>query len=150
MDIYTLIHDDHEAARKIIEQIEASSSYVNRLSLFHKLRMAVVAHNDAEAGSFYVALEAHAATRQIAARSRTEHEEADTLMDDLRDTSMAQSMWEGKFAELKRALMEHIEKEETHVFAAARRVLSAKMAAELADAMQQLKLMRERLIKQAS
>jgi hemerythrin-like domain-containing protein len=150
MDIYTLIHNDHESAKEVIEQILSSSSHANRLSLFEKLKEAVVSHNDAEASSFYVALEAHSATRALARDSRKEHDKADAMFKDLSDKSMAPGVWESKFEELRKALMEHIDKEEGEVFTLARKTLSAQMAKELAVAMQQLKQMRKQLLRQAS
>jgi hemerythrin superfamily protein len=150
MDIYELIHTDHEEAKSLIEQVMSTSSHAGRLSLSAKLRELVMLYNDAEADSFYVALDAHTSTRSIAARMRNEHKETDALFDAMMNVSMTPAAWEEKFADLRQALILHIGEEEGEVFMVARKVITPAVAQELAVAMQQLKALRRRQLRQAS
>ena len=151
MDIYTLIHDDHQAAHSLIEQIDAlnTAQHSRRIALFEELRQTVTNHNKAEAGSFYIALEAHPSTRDMAPRSRKEHEEVAEIMAKLSNPRMPAEKWEQEFAAFRDALLHHVAEEESDVFAAARHVISPFMATELAVAMKGLKKMRQDLLRKA-
>lgn len=151
MDIYTLIHQDHEAARKLIEQINGlpETRYPDRFSLFGQLKEAVIEHNDAEAASFYVEFERNRDVRSKIAHSREEHAQVAYLLEKLSDTEMVPAAWNKIFTEFQRALFHHIEEEEGKVFLEARKVISRQRATQLACAMEELKLKKKELLHKA-
>jgi hemerythrin superfamily protein len=150
MDIYTMIKKDHADARQLIEQITNTRDEIRRPQLVKKLKDAVIAHNDSEAGSFYVALEKYRGAKDKIPQSRTEHHEANSLLNTLAAASdMLSPQWESQFLEFQKALFRHIEEEETTVFDKARHVLSPVMAEQLAIVMDDLKHKKEAMLRKA-
>ena len=141
MDIYTLIHHDHETVKKLIGQINdlPESRYPDRFTLFGQLKDAVIVQNAAEAGSFYEALERHGDASGKMMHSRQEHAEVRFMLEKLSDNAMAEAQWKQLFAEFQEALLHHIEEEESEVFALARKLLSRQQAIQLVNSMEDLK-----------
>ena len=151
MDIYTLIRNDHNDAKKIMDKIEKMppDRHEEKLALFHHLREDLIAHNESEEHSFYAALRQHSETRADANQSEKEHHEAALMLDDLYDDEMEPNQWEDKFHKLRVALLQHIVKEEDKVFAAAQNVLTKETAHKLVHVMQDLKKRKRVLLKKA-
>jgi len=151
MDIYTLIRKDHDEAKAVMAKIKSLSEgrHDERLKLFGPLKDNLIAHNESEEESFYVALKQHVKTRAEADHSRKEHHEAAELLEDLDDEYMAPAEWTKKFSKLYSALIHHISNEENKVFADAYTVLSEETAHKLVGIMQNLKKQKTTLLRKA-
>jgi len=151
MDIYTLIRKDHDNAKSIMEKIKKlpASRHDERLRFFRPLKDALIAHNESEEESFYVALKGYAKTAGDAEHSEKEHHEAADMLEKLDDADMSAAEWDREFTKLCAALMKHIEREEGKVFAEARAVLPEEMARKLGNTMQDLKKKKTVLLKKA-
>lgn len=152
MDIYALIRKDHEEAKAGLAKIKSLSEgrHDERLKLFVPLKESLIAHNESEEESFYVALKQHGKTRRDAEHSQQEHHEAAEMLEDLEDEDMDPAEWTEKFSELYDALLHHISKEETKIFSEAYTVLSEETAQKLVGIMQDLKKRKTILLKKAS
>ena len=141
MDIYTLIHHDHETVKKLIEQINTlpESGAPDRFTLFGQFKDAAIVHNVAEAGSFYAELERYGDASAKMMHSRQEHAEVRFMLEKLSDSAMAEAQWKPLFAEFQEALLQHIEEEESEVFAMARKLLSRQQTIQLVNIMEDLK-----------
>ncbi|MGB9153743.1 MAG: hemerythrin domain-containing protein, partial [Alphaproteobacteria bacterium] len=133
MDIYALIRKDHEDIKRMIDQIQKIpvERHAERLRHFYVLKESLLAHNEAEEESFYVALEQHAKTRDDAHYSEKEHHEADYILERLDDKSLGPVAWGVKFTRLCDAVLKHIDKEEGHIFTEAKDVLTPDIAQQL-------------------
>lgn len=151
MDIYTLIHNDHETAKDLIAKIKSLPDvrYPDRFALFVQLKEAILDHNDAEAASFYVALERLKNVRGEIAHGREDHAHVAYLLEKLSDPEMAPVAWNTLFAEFERVLLHHINEEEGKVFVEARKILSRQQAIRLVRTMQEYKLKRRELFHKA-
>lgn len=152
MDIYALIHNDHESATRIIEQINAlpDTRHSERLILFRHLKEDLLAHNDAEDASLYEALRQHDATLPLARDSSLEHDNLVALLDNLDSRQLSPAAWRNRFARMQQAFFHHIREEESSVFAAARRILNPATATRLTETMQRIKFLRRELLRKAS
>src|ERR1700722_11782860 len=102
MDIYTLIRKDHDEAKTSMTKIQKLpvDRHSERLRLFRPLKDILIAHNESEEESFYVALKEHTQTRADADHSKKEHHEAADMLEELDDEEMEPTEWGEKFASL--------------------------------------------------
>lgn len=152
MNIYDVIHKDHQDAKKSIAEIRSfpSNRHIERVKLFRLLKTALISHNDSEQESFYDALLQHEQTREDTKLSIKEHDGAHELLDALENEGLTPEEWSQKFEELCVALEQHIAKEEGKIFEEARQVLPEETAIKLAQKMESLKHDRTLLLKEAS
>src|SRR5580658_198809 len=101
MDIYTAIRNDHNKAKEIIADIRAlpDERHAERMELFRPLMEDLIAHNESEEESFYVALRQHSKTKDDAKHSEKEHHEANSKLEDLDDDDLSPEEWREKFEE---------------------------------------------------
>ena len=151
MDIYTLIRQDHDDVRIIIEQISLipDSRHHERVMAFKFLRSGINAHSEAEEASFYAALAVHDGMEDIIANAKREHDLVEALMTELEEEKMTPTAWRTKFTEFQRAMFQHIRDEENIIFSMARDIFTTQNAVDLAGIMQNLKHMKHSLLRKA-
>ncbi len=152
MDIFTLISEDHGYIQDLLEQICLINprNHEYKIASFMKLREAVIAHNEAEDGTLYIALNAYPATKETAKLLYNEHEEINAAMSALSNAALTPHEWRKKFSQFRHMLLAHIANEENKVFTEAHHVISPEMAQELRISMEEMKYIKQELFHKAS
>jgi iron-sulfur cluster repair protein YtfE (RIC family) len=132
MDIYHRLKDDHGKQRGLSAGLlETSGDTSERQRLFDALSKEIQAHAAAEEQTFYAELIANPDGQEKARHSVSEHEEAASLLDELKEMDMASGGWLNKFKKLKEELDHHLDEEEAEVFKLAQKLIAKTRAEEL-------------------
>ena len=140
-DIYQVLKQDHQTVQKLFEQIEGTSDRAqkSRLQLFEQLSGELLAHAHAEQEIFYRTLLDLVEDRDMLLEAFEEHGVVETLIKDIEGCDPSEERWLAKVTVLKEMVEHHVEEEEKEMFRAAKKVLSAEEARELARRMQEQK-----------
>lgn len=134
MNIYERLIADHERQRVLIERLlETSGDSNDRRKLWHALRVEAEAHANAEEQTLYAELIAIPDGQEEARHSVAEHKEMQDIIDELEEMPLDSTGWLTRFKTLAHDLRHHVEEEESEIFIAAEKVISAKRAHEMAD-----------------
>lgn len=138
MSIYSYLKEDHEEIKSIMNDIAdlGDEGSEERLSLFNHLKEKLILHSKAEEEAFYKPLkECGGEIEEEVEHGKEEHEEAESLLQELTDSSLSGAAWMQKFKKLKEAVEHHIQEEESDVFSDAQKVLSSQQAEAMEDEM---------------
>ena len=143
MDIFSVLHQDHEAVANIFRKIETmkgkNASPETREQLFKELYMELSLHADVEEEIVYPVFEDNSETEDIVNESLQEHEEIESLLNELKDMRPDSSDWMAKIGELKQEVEHHVREEEQNLFPRARKIIGEGEAQELAETFQTAK-----------
>lgn len=149
MDIYTIIHHDHEEIKKLMEKMMSlPETSAERLQLFAQLKEDIFVHNEAKGAAFYAALERNATTKSRVQQARRHQVKMTEMMEKL-SADMPPAEWRKAFADVQKALLSYMEEEEGALFAAAHKVLSRQKATQLAATMESFKRQRREALHKA-
>lgn len=126
MDALTLLKEDHDRVRGMLEQGESTTERgeKTRTGLFLKLKQALVAHESMEEQVLYPALKAHPKAKELTLEAYEEHHVVDEIMEELEQTPVTDETWGAKFTVAKENLEHHMEEEEGEMFKACRQIFS--------------------------
>jgi iron-sulfur cluster repair protein YtfE (RIC family) len=147
MNLYEMLHQDHEKVRGLFAQLEAigDEDDVRReqifLTLYHELDL----HSQAEEKFFYSQLKNEDETRELILESLDEHKGVKKLLDELEAMDKATPEWASKLATLQENVEHHVQEEEGELFPRARKVLHDDEAAGIADDIESFKEEHEQL-----
>ncbi len=118
MSIYTYLHTEHEEVKAIMASIAdmGDEDSTEKFSAFSELKEKLLTHAKAEETVFYDELKGFPELADKIDHAEHEHEEAETLLEELSDSSLRGSAWQQKFLKLKNDVEHHIEEEEKDVF----------------------------------
>ena len=142
MDIYNYIRQDHRNVAALMDELLSINLSAVQERIFHKLRVELSLHAEAEEQTFYKALQDASERANVEDRivhAREDHDEIRDLLTFLVNESIAGPRWMEKFGELKHAVEHHVKEEEVEIFAKARRLLSDEDAKHLAREMAMVK-----------
>ena len=124
MDAVKLLKDDHDAVKKLLKELDATTERAikTRERVFAKLHSDLEVHETIEEEIFYPALRNHPKTRDIALEGYEEHHVVDTVMGEMGELPVSDETWTAKFSVMKENLEHHIEEEEREMFVQARKV----------------------------
>lgn len=133
--IYEVLSEEHEEARKILEELAGTSENEGgkRRKLGSQVATALISHNEAESQTLYQRLLDFDELREQVEAHQDEHEEANEELRLLLDMDVEDSDWLDKLKEIKQAVEQHIEDEEEVLFPEAKRHLEVSEAEELAE-----------------
>ncbi|MGB3623903.1 hemerythrin domain-containing protein [Ketobacter sp. MCCC 1A13808] len=133
MSIFTYLKEDHREIQSLLEKIEqlGPESSAERDETFNQLKSKIILHSKAEERAFYNPLKESKRTKDEVEHGTEEHQEAETLLKELTDSSLVGSAWFQKFKTLKQALEHHIDEEETEIFSDAKKVMSDGEASQM-------------------
>lgn len=142
--IYDLLHEDHEKVKhslnKILDTTEDAEK--TREKVFSELKHDLDIHTRFEEEVFYPEFrEAKAdqkATQEVQ-DALDEHDEAQSMLDEMEEMDKTSERFLDKVKELKQALEHHISDEEDEMFPQARQTLSEDAAREMGERYQQMK-----------
>jgi Hemerythrin HHE cation binding domain len=137
MDALRLLKQDHDAVKKILEDLDSTTErgVKTREELFGKFRTEMQAHETIEEEIFYPALREISKTKEIALEGYEEHHVVDLVMQELESTPVDDERWGAKFTVMKENIEHHIEEEEGEMFKKARQVLDKEQLEDLGTRM---------------
>src|SRR5258708_38219894 len=142
MDATELLIQDHEKVQGLFAQFERAREDAQKKSmLFEKIKDELQMHTKVEEEIFYPAVEELPIERakDDIERSIQDHEEVDSLLDELQSLSPDDADFDEKMTELMDAVRSHIELEQEEVFKVARAGLGEEQLKELGREMEDFK-----------
>lgn len=131
-DIFDRIKQDHDAARELMQQIQATSNRAakKREELFNKFKLDMWSHNKIEEATFYTRLEAKGDTAE-SLEAKNEHHVAGAMIEELDMMPKDSEAWEQKFKTLCEVLDHHMTEEEGEFFELGRKEFTEEEAEDL-------------------
>lgn len=145
MDAITLLKQDHEKVKKLMDELEKTTErgVKTREELFGKLMQELTVHEKIEEEIFYPAVKERAETKKVEeliAESYEEHHFVDVVAAELKTTPFDAEEWAAKFKVMKENVEHHaIEEEEGKLFPKVKRAFSAEELEDLGTQMLELK-----------
>lgn len=141
MDIFDVISSDHEKVKKILEQMEQTTSRAakKRETLLEHLNKDLLPHMYAEEQFFYQILLDESSDKEVAYEALEEHRAAKAVLMDLEEAPADDPRWSARLKVLKELIEHHIEEEETTVFDVARSLMDEERATDAAHHFRELK-----------
>ena len=134
MDAITYLTKEHEEAKALFEQIEASTDPATRKQLSTKVIAALRAHTKIEEEVLYpLVREQMKEGSKLFDEAMQEHEEAKKAMKEMESLSPDDKEWDDKFQILMHGVLHHAKEEETEMFPKMRETFSEKRLAELGE-----------------
>ena len=149
-DILELITTDHREVEQLFAQIEGASKLEQLYECFNQLYKELNLHSRAEELVFYPALREYEDTDEMIEEAESEHEEAAALLEELKALSPDSPEFQDKVAELKEAVLHHVQEEESEVFETARDCLEPQQLTQLGQEFRQAKTKLEAEIVEAA
>ncbi len=141
MNLYILLHQDHEKARTLFEQLASvpEEDQDRRERLFSTLYRELEFHAEAEERYFYPRLRANEETRESAFAAIEDHKGVKRLLGSLAAMDASTPEWTAKCRELRQECEAHIADEEGRLFPLARKVIGDEEAAGIAAVIESFK-----------
>jgi hemerythrin superfamily protein len=142
MDIFTLLHEDHENVSLIfkkIESIKSKETAQTHEQLFKELSTELELHAKVEEDIVYPVFEKHGETRQIIEESVREHKQIDRLLSELKGMRPDDQKWMGKLGELRQEVEHHVKEEEEQLFPQGRKIIGEDQAQQLGKTVEKKK-----------
>jgi hemerythrin superfamily protein len=141
MDALELLKRDHDAIKKMLEDLEETTERAvkTRQDGFGRLKHTLTVHEQMEEAILYPALKQHAETRDTVLEAYEEHDVVDKVLSDLEATPFDDESWHAKLKVMSENLHHHIEEEEDEMFGQARQVFDEDVLEQLGARMQEIK-----------
>ncbi len=141
MDIFDVITSDHEKVKKILEQMQHTTSKAGkrREQLLQSLTENLQPHMYAEEQYFYQVLLDETDDKETAFEAIEEHRAAKMVLSDLHEAAVDDPRWAARCKVLKELVEHHIEEEESEVFEVARKVFDEERASAAAKRFKEMK-----------
>lgn len=141
MDLYQLLKQDHQKAKRLFEQLSDTSDRAvkSRERLFAQLKQELELHTEVEEEHFYPALRDQEETKDLVEEAFEEHNEVKEMLEELDGADKDDESWSEQLAELKENVEHHVQEEETQLFPRAQKVLKKEQADEIAAAIEKEK-----------
>lgn len=149
-DILELILADHRQFEKLFSQVEKAKKSEQVDSLFNQIYKELNLHSRAEELVFYPALREFEDTDDIIEEAEAEHEEAAAMLEELKALGPDSEEFPDRIAELKEAVMHHLQEEESEVFEIIRDYMDEEELSALGQEFQQAKTKLEAEINEAA
>jgi hypothetical protein len=141
MDAIALLKEDHEKAKKLMNELEQTTErgVKTREEKWTKLLKELTIHENIEEEIFYPALHQHPKLKEIVLEALEEHHLVDEIVEQLKDTPFDDEHWSAKFKVTKENVEHHIEEEEGPMFSKVRQVFSKEELEALGSRMEAAK-----------
>ena len=149
MDALSLLKEDHDKVKKLLEDLDSTTErgVKTREQLFSKIKQELEIHEAIEEEIFYPALKDHPKTKELTLEAYEEHHVVDLVMAEIQGIPFDQETWGAKFTVMKENVEHHIEEEEGEMFKQAKQVFDEDELSQLGESMAKRK---QELIQQAS
>ncbi len=134
MDVYKLLHEDHEKVKSIFGELEETTERAlkKREHLFSELKTELTIHASAEEKFVYPLLKEAKETHELSLEAVEEHAVVKRLLKELERDDKGTEEWAAKLKVLKENVEHHVEEEEDELFKKAKKVIDADLAEQLA------------------
>jgi len=133
--IYGILMKDHRALEPLLTDLVGMSMMNETLSnLLKQINELLIPHSRAEEEIFYNAIRASDPENKQPLHGYKEHADAELMIRMLQSASVIGVEWTTKAKQLREALLNHIQEEETEVFARARKIFTDQEARDLGQA----------------
>jgi hemerythrin-like domain-containing protein len=141
MDAIRLLTDDHDALKKLLDEIKATTDRAEKTrgELFSRIKMELTVHEVIEEEIFYPALKEHPRAKEIVLEGYEEHHVVDEIMGELEGLDPTDESFGPKAKVMAENIEHHIEEEEGEMFKQARQVFDPDELAQLGERMAQRK-----------
>ena len=141
MNLYIMLHQDHEKTKSLFEQLQAAGEYEESLRerLFSALLREMELHAEAEERFFYSRLKNNDTTRDWVSASLAEHKIMKKTLHELNAADKGTPDWTVKCARLREMAEDHIADEEEKLFPLAQYVIEEEEAAGIAEDIESFK-----------
>lgn len=141
MNLYELLHRDHERVRELFSQLERTveEDGGHREHLFSALQRELDVHTQAEEKFFYSQLKGEDETREIVLESLDEHKDVRKMLGEIEAMDNSGAEWIVKLRILKENVEHHVAEEENELFPRARKILQEDEAAGIAEDIESFK-----------
>lgn len=141
MDILNLLKEDHQKVAHILEQLtdNTEDAIQSREKLFSQLEEEFLIHANFEEKIFYPTLKNEAPTQDLIEEAYEEHQQVKLLLKQLNEAAFDSEEWIEQLAEIKENIEHHVDEEENGLFPKAKKVLSKKTLAALAEQLKEFK-----------
>lgn len=129
MNALTLLLDEHNSHRNLMELIEKDKTY------FSQFRTELIHHVNMEEAILYPNLLKVPQLEMIVREAWEEHSLCMQLLQEMDDPSLTEKMWASKFAILKKLLLTHLEEEEIRLFPKINDLASGEFLSEVGQQM---------------
>lgn len=135
MNLYEMLHKDHERVREIFSQLERTteSDDSRRENLFTTLYRELDVHSQAEEKFLYSRLRGEDDTRELVLEALDEHKDVKKTLDELESMDKGSAEWTSRLRALRESVEHHVEEEENELFPRARKTLDEEEAAGIAE-----------------
>jgi len=138
VELYALLKQDHERVKELFGRLEGAPGAEERDRLFRTLKLELMAHKEAEDGTFYAALSVLPEISDRIEEALEEHVDIDELLDEFEEMD-EEGSFAGQLAELREEVEHHVGEEENDIFHEARELLTEEQAERIAEEMQAAK-----------
>ena len=141
MNAITLLKDDHDKVKKLLEELESTTErgVRRREELFSTIKREPTVHEIIEEEIFYPTLKQHPKAKDIVLEGYEEHHVVDTIMGELEKLPFDDETWGAKAKVMQENIEHHIEEEEGEMFRTARQVFDRAELEQLGAAMEDRK-----------
>ena len=114
MDAITLLKDDHDRMRGLLERLETTTErgVKTRTELFATIEGELTVHEIIEEEIFYPELKSHPKAKDIVLEGYEEHHVVDLIMGELEDLPVDDEAWGAKAEVMRENVEHHMEEEE--------------------------------------
>lgn len=135
MNLYEMLHKDHEHVRELFSQLEKTpeSDDSRREKLFSSLYRELDIHSQAEEKYLYSRLRGEDETRELVLEALDEHKDVKKLLDNLDSMDKGSAEWTARLRECRDAVDHHVQEEENELFPRARKSIDEEEAAGIAE-----------------
>lgn len=118
MSIYSRLHSEHIQIKNLMNDIAdfGNEDSDRKYAIFDDLKKLLLVHARAEEKAFYARLQSFPDLHAQLAHAQEEHQEAESLIEELSSNKLAGAAWHSKFMKLKSEVEHHIQEEESNVF----------------------------------
>lgn len=129
--IFRTLKREHGEVSVLMMRLATDTDGDARAELFPLIARELLDHARAEDAELYSFLADHELTASAIRQLRADHERIEALLGELAALPIRSSGWLLRFRELQRAVQEHVDQEENHVFPLARHAISPELAEEI-------------------
>ena len=150
MDVLTLLREDHDRVKRLLEEGEKTTERgeKTRTELFTRLKDMLTAHEAMEEEVLYPALKTHPKAKELTLEAYEEHHVVDMVLEELENTPVDDEQWGAKFTVAKENIEHHIEEEEGEMFRHIREIFSTDEREAMAAKMAEIQSLAKQVLKE--
>ena len=152
MDVLTLLREDHDRVKRLLEEGDKTTERgeKTRTELFTRLKTMLTAHEQMEEEVLYPALKAHPKAKELTLEAFEEHHVVDMVLEELEATPVTDEQWGAKWTVAKENIEHHIEEEEGEMFRDIRELFSTDEREAMAAKMAEIQALAKQVLQEES